>query len=92
MGLKNYIHQRKKEILKRSNDEEIKMLLTVGWNFIEDRITERFKEVTPEAVRKVELLEILLSNFISHGLDLEKLNEIEDQIKNIGVPVGRQIQ
>jgi hypothetical protein len=78
--------------LKRSNSETIKPLLVVGWNFIEDRIMESFTEVTPESIRKVELLEVLFSNFISHGLDLGRLDEIEDQIKNIGVPVGREIQ
>ena len=83
MEVRKYVQQRKNEILKTSNDESTKPLLLVGFNFIEDRMAENFKSVTPEMSRKTEILEILLLNFITHGLDLSKLNEVEEAANRI---------
>jgi hypothetical protein len=90
--VRSYIQQRKAEILKKSNDEGIKSLLVVGWNFIEDRFAENYTQLTPEVTRKIEIMEVLFSNFITHGLDLNKLNEIEEQIKDVGAVTGRTFQ
>lgn len=92
MEVRKYIQQRKAEILKRANNDSVKPLITVGWTFIEDRIAERFSSITPEVSRKVELLEVLLASFIEHGLNLEKLNEIEDQIQDLRRITGRTVQ
>ena len=90
MEVKQYLREKRAESLK-DNDKQIVPLLSAGWDFIESRMMENFNKVNPEFVRKLEMLEVLLLSFISHGYDFSKLDELDDYMKGLKSS-GRQIQ
>jgi hypothetical protein len=69
------------ELLQRhsGNDE----LILEAYSFIERKIGAQYLEITPEVVRRIDLLESLLLGFIEHGSDFRLLEMMEQAIFNI---------
>jgi len=76
--MKNYLMERRAE-LRGTIDPEAFSVLDTGFEFIEKRMSTFF-EVTPEAVRKIELLECFLMSFVDHGMNFQLLDEMDVEV------------
>lgn len=79
MIVKKFLSERRSELIKELNPECLSVF-NACYDFIEMSILSSYISVSPEVVRKIELLEALLFGFIEHSLDLNLLDEIEQQI------------
>jgi len=55
-------------------------VFTACYTFVEGRIEAAYDEVTPDMIRKLELLEALLLSFIDHGMNLEMLTMMDKEM------------
>lgn len=58
-----------------------KPTIDAGMALIEDSLCETFDEVTPEFVRKSEILEVLLVSFVEHTMHPELVDEVEEFVE-----------
>jgi hypothetical protein len=71
--------QRREELMKELNPH-CHTIFNACYDFMEKSIASSFSTVTPDVVRKIELLEALLFGFVEHAVNLDLLDEIEQQI------------
>lgn len=89
--VKTFLTQRRAEILKEIHKDCLPVF-NPGYDFIEKTMCDNFQEVSPGVVRKIELLEALLFGFIEHGMNLDLLEEVEEQISLVSMRGARSLQ
>jgi hypothetical protein len=88
----SYLRKRRQE-LHLSLNEDCVPAFNAGFDFMEIALVVKFPEVTPEFIRKAELLECLLFSFIEHCFDIELLNNFEKALAAQGAYAsGRTLQ
>jgi hypothetical protein len=91
MKLKKYMAQRRNELLEELNPDCV-TVFNACYDFVEKVVESNFAEVSPDFVRKIELLEALLFGFIEHGLNPELLDDIEQQIASVSMRGTKALQ
>jgi len=79
--VQRYLRKRREEILSEISDEVVPVF-TACYCFIEEKLGAAYDEVTPDMVRKLELLEALLLSFIDHGMNLEMLTMMDKEMSH----------
>lgn len=79
--MKNYIRKKRLDLLARTKADDVAIMVDSGYDLIQSRICARYSEITPEFVRRVDLLECLLVTFIEHANNIDALAEIERKLE-----------
>jgi hypothetical protein len=81
MNLFEFLEERRHIIERESAGTSAYMILSEGSKFIRRSMINRYTEVNPDVVRKIDLLEGMLFGFIQHCSEPKHLEMLEKRLE-----------